>query len=98
MPYHPFKVRCRSCFYSNRIEVAEVNCRDTFICLQCGKQLGTSEVLKKAVETLDRSLNIQPLKPSIENHPHHQCIAQAETSALRDAYLLPLRTIILLPE
>ncbi len=59
MPHHPFQIRCRKCFYSNRIDVAEVNCRETFVCLQCGEQLQTSEVLKKAVETLDRSLDSQ---------------------------------------
>jgi hypothetical protein len=59
MPHHPFQISCQKCFYANRIDVAEVNCREIFVCQQCGEQLRTSEVLKKAVETLDRSLDFR---------------------------------------
>ncbi len=65
MPHHPFQIRCRRCFYSNRIDVAEVNCREIFVCLQCGEHLRTSEVLKKAVEALDRSLDSRSSAPRL---------------------------------
>ncbi len=57
MPHHHlFEVKCRSCFHPNCLEIAEVNCREHFICANCGKHLGTSKVLKKAVDALERRL------------------------------------------
>lgn len=51
-----FQVECKKCFFANSMDVAEVDCRRPYHCINCGSKLSTTEVIGQAVDDLEQRI------------------------------------------